>query len=179
MPSFRDTHLCVGPESISPVTAFGVGQQYRGYGFSDAQLRIARARARPGMTKNASNPRATPRSRGTMRPSCADRFAPERQRAQGKPGARCTHSPVCKGSKHTVVDHRFTGTPGLPCAMVLTVSFVLPGDRLVVTVAREQLASHELDASAGASDRDRGTSRDATPPTPPGIRVRTTAVRSS
>jgi len=28
-------------------------------------------------------------------------------------------------------------------------------------------------------DRDRGTSRDATPPTPPGIRVRTTAVRSS
>src|SRR5262249_46182617 len=26
-------------------------------------------------------------------------------------------------------------------------------------------------------NRDRGTSRDATPPTPPGIRVRTTAVR--
>src|ERR1700730_15211799 len=30
-----------------------------------------------------------------------------------------------------------------------------------------------------AIDRDRGASRDATPPTPPGIRVRTTAVRSS
>jgi len=28
-------------------------------------------------------------------------------------------------------------------------------------------------------DRDRGTPRDATPPTPPGIRVRTTAVRPS
>src|SRR5713101_541750 len=28
-------------------------------------------------------------------------------------------------------------------------------------------------------DRDRGTPRGATPPTPPGIRVRTTAVRSS
>ena len=27
------------------------------------------------------------------------------------------------------------------------------------------------------ADRDRGTPRDATPPTPPGIRVRTTAVR--
>src|SRR5262249_5635095 len=30
---------------------------------------------------------------------------------------------------------------------------------------------------AGVVNRDRGTSRDATPPTPPGIRVRTTAVR--
>ena len=30
-----------------------------------------------------------------------------------------------------------------------------------------------------ALDRDRGTPRDATPPTPPGIRVRTTAVRPS
>ena len=29
------------------------------------------------------------------------------------------------------------------------------------------------------NDRDRGTPRGATPPTPPGIRVRTTAVRSS
>ena len=28
-------------------------------------------------------------------------------------------------------------------------------------------------------DRDRGTSRDAAPPTPPGIRVRTAAVRLS
>jgi len=27
------------------------------------------------------------------------------------------------------------------------------------------------------NDRDRGTPRDVTPPTPPGIRVRTTAVR--
>jgi hypothetical protein len=34
-------------------------------------------------------------------------------------------APCAKGRKHTVVDHRFTGTPGLPCAMVLTVSFVL------------------------------------------------------
>jgi hypothetical protein len=35
--------------------------------------------------------------------------------------------------------------------MVLTVSFVLPGDRLVVTVAPEKLASQERDASVGAS----------------------------
>ena len=31
--------------------------------------------------------------------------------------------------------------------------------------------------AAGPSDRDRGASHDAAPPTPPGIRVRTTAVR--
>ena len=34
-------------------------------------------------------------------------------------------APCAKGRKHTVVDHRFTGTPGVSCAMVLTVSFVL------------------------------------------------------
>ena len=69
------------------------------------------------------------------------------------PGARCTHSPVCKGRKHTVVDHRFTGTPGIPCAMVLTVSFVIsPVTGLFATVARKKTASRELDASIGASE---------------------------
>ena len=36
-----------------------------------------------------------------------------------------------------------------------------------------------FDSPQSALDRDRGTPRDATPPTPPGIRVRTTAVRPS
>jgi len=40
------------------------------------------------------------------------------------------------------------------------------------------LAKKLLDGQQ-AVDRDRGTPRDATPPTPPGIRVRTTAVRPS
>jgi hypothetical protein len=35
----------------------------------------------------------------------------------------------------------------------------------------------EVGAVLAAVNRDRGASRDATPPTPPGIRVRTTAVR--
>src|SRR6516162_11497413 len=38
-------------------------------------------------------------------------------------------------------------------------------------------APTECGAVLAAVNRDRGTSRDATPPTPPGIRVRTTAVR--
>ena len=41
---------------------------------------------------------------------------------------------------------------------------------------REQLA-REASQEQPTNNRDRGTSRDAAPPTPPGIRVRTTAVR--
>jgi hypothetical protein len=41
---------------------------------------------------------------------------------------------------------------GLPCAMVLTVSFVLsPVTGLIVTVISKKLASQKLDASTGAS----------------------------
>jgi hypothetical protein len=49
----------------------------------------------------------------------------EKQRAQGKPGARCTRSLVRKVESTRVSHHRFTGTPGLPCAMVLTGYFAL------------------------------------------------------
>ena len=42
-----------------------------------------------------------------------------KQRAQGKPGARCTRSRACRIGSTRVSHHRFTGTPGLPCAMVL------------------------------------------------------------
>jgi hypothetical protein len=49
----------------------------------------------------------------------------EKQRAQGKPGARCTRSRACRIVSTRVSHHRSTGTPGLPCAMVLTAYFVL------------------------------------------------------
>jgi hypothetical protein len=62
-------------------------------------------------------------------------------------------APCAKGRKHTVVDHRFTGTPGISCAMALTVSFVLfPVTGFVATVIPEKLASQGLDASIGASE---------------------------
>jgi len=41
------------------------------------------------------------------------------------PGACCTRSLVCSVESTRVSHHRCTGTPGIPCAMVLTVSFVL------------------------------------------------------
>src|SRR6516165_3165064 len=40
------------------------------------------------------------------------------------------------------------------------------------------LKSDAAGGRLGVEERDRGTPRGATPPTPPGIRVRTTAVRS-
>src|SRR3984957_13912475 len=53
-------------------------------------------------------------------------MSPRKQRAQGKPGARCTRSRAWWVESTRVSHHRFTGTPGLPCAMVLTGSFALP-----------------------------------------------------
>jgi hypothetical protein len=41
------------------------------------------------------------------------------------PGARSTRSLVRNAKNTRVSHHRFTGTPGIPCAMVLTVSFAL------------------------------------------------------
>ncbi len=35
------------------------------------------------------------------------------------PGARCTRGLVCKMENTRVSHHRLTGTPGIPCAMVL------------------------------------------------------------
>jgi hypothetical protein len=57
------------------------------------------------------------------------------QRAQGRPGAVRTHGPRAT-KKHAAEPQVRAGTPGLPCAMVLTVSFVLSPVRpgFVVTV---------------------------------------------
>jgi len=61
-----------------------------------------------------------------MRPSCACILASREKRAQGMPGARCTRSLVCRMKKHTSIVTTVTpASPGIPRAMVLTVSFVL------------------------------------------------------
>ena len=100
-----------------------------------------------------------PHSRGAMRPSGANpsprkQRAQCTQRAQGKPGARCTRSLACEMVESTRVSHhRFTGTPGLPCAMVLTVSFALSPVTGLFCHRRKRDAKHhrQLDASVGAS----------------------------
>jgi hypothetical protein len=62
------------------------------------------------------------------------------QRAQGKPGARCTRGRAWSVVNTRVSHHRFTGTPGLPCAMVLTVSSALSSVTGLVCHRRSQEA---------------------------------------
>jgi hypothetical protein len=42
------------------------------------------------------------------------------------PGARCTRSLACNKKSMRVSRYRFTGTPGIPCAMVLTAASYSP-----------------------------------------------------
>jgi len=51
-----------------------------------------------------------------------------RERAQGRPGAGCTHGPRAT-KKHAAEPQVQPGQPGLPCAMVLRLIRDLPGDR--------------------------------------------------
>ena len=50
-----------------------------------------------------------PRSRGAMRPSCAETLSLEKQRAQGMPGARCARSRACSVVNTRVSHHGHTG----------------------------------------------------------------------
>src|SRR6202022_4573379 len=97
------------------------------------------------------------------RPRCASTLSLQRQRAQGKPGVRCTRSLVCSVLvAHQCSHHRFTGTPGFPRAMVLTAYFVLSpvtglfchrrlADIGASRPGRARNVSAKLDASVGAS----------------------------
>jgi hypothetical protein len=72
---------------------------------------------------------------------------------RGKPGARCTRGRAWCVESTRVSHHRFTGTPGLPCAMVLTGSSALS---LVTGLSchhhrRDAKHHRQLDASVGAS----------------------------
>jgi hypothetical protein len=101
----------------------------------------------------------TPRSRGAMRPSCACSFASKNQRAQcypkrgaGKAGCPLHPRPRARSVESTRVSHhRFTGTPGLPCAMVLTVSSALSPVTGLCCHRHQRNLFRELDASVGAS----------------------------
>src|SRR5438874_13482036 len=89
-----------------------------------------------------------------MRASFAFRFAHlKHQRAQGMPGARCARSLACKIKKHTSIITTVTPEqPGIPRAMVLTVSFVLFTVTGLVCHRRQRKYFRQLDASVGASE---------------------------
>src|SRR5947209_12177212 len=91
--------------------------------------------------------------RREMRPSFAVRFARlKHQRAQGMPGARCARSLACKIKEHTSIVTTVTpASPGIPRAMVLTVSFALSPVTGLYCHCRRQVTTCRLDASVGAS----------------------------
>ena len=75
----------------------------------------------------------TSRSRGTVRPRFASSFVPPRkQRAQGRPGARCTRGLVCNCAQKTRTRaYRFSGsTPAFPAQWLYGLLRALPGERL-------------------------------------------------
>src|SRR5438105_3614304 len=95
-----------------------------------------------------------PRSRGADGARAVVRKPPpsEKQRAQGKPGARCTRSLACKINKaHEHSHHRFTGVTGLPCAMVYGLFRALPGDRALLPPSLRWL-KRNLTPASGCQD---------------------------
>jgi hypothetical protein len=76
---------------------------------------------------------------------------PAQSEGAGKPGAWCTRGRAWSVENTRVSHHRFTGTPGLPCAMVLTVSFGLSPVTGLVCHRRQRSELRQLDASVGAS----------------------------
>jgi hypothetical protein len=78
------------------------------------------------------------------------------------PGARCARSLACKIEKHTSIVTAVTPvTPGIPCAMVLTVSFVLsPVTGLFATVA-SGVSSANLAPASGRQDHTTSPSASA------------------
>src|SRR5881394_1485368 len=68
------------------------------------------------------------------------------------PGAQCARSLACKIKKHTSIVTTVTPvTPGIPRAMVLTVSFALSPVTGLYCHCRQQVTTCRLDASVGAS----------------------------
>jgi hypothetical protein len=104
---------------------------------------------------------AHPRSRGVNCPSCARKTSLEKQRAQGKPGAHCTRSLACRLVARECSHHRFTGTPGLPCAMVLTVYFVLSPVTGLFCHRRSQDKPATLTPASGRQDHTTSPSASA------------------
>src|SRR5438270_6902383 len=69
------------------------------------------------------------------------------------PGARCVRSLACKIKKHTSIVTTVTpGSPGIPRAMVLTVSFALSPVTGLSCHCHRQVTTCQLDASVGASE---------------------------
>jgi hypothetical protein len=119
-----------------------------------------------------------PPSRDTLRPRFANSFALKNERAQGRPGARCTRGLACQDAQsktHTSIQVQRKQS-GLPCAMVLTAYFrALPGETracLSPSPARSVSSPANLTPAIGASGPHDfavriSRARQSQPPRPP------------
>jgi hypothetical protein len=84
--------------------------------------------------------------------SVHDHCPSKKQRAQGKPGARCTRSLACESDKaHEHSHHRFTGNTRPSLRNGFNGLFrALPGDRALLPPSLRGNRSAKLDASVGA-----------------------------
>jgi hypothetical protein len=140
-------------------------------------------RIKRGMTAEGvasiSQRQASTFPRRETRARVVHRGRPQRKRAQGRPGAGRTHGPPATkkaGGSH----HRLGRTSGLPCAMVLPVSFVLSSGT-GLSCPRRSRACQSL--RAWPQRREAGTTRlrrprrhrssdDASRPSHPALHVR-------
>jgi hypothetical protein len=83
-----------------------------------------------------------------MRPSFVKFFGPQKQRAQGKPGVRCTRSRACSVESTRVSHHRFTGSIRLsPRNGFNGFLRALPGDRAFLPPSSADFSANLTPAS--------------------------------
>jgi hypothetical protein len=91
-------------------------------------------------------------SRRAITPELCRNNVPQQTEGAGKAGCPLHPQPRAQSVGSTRVSHhRYPGTPGLPCAMVLTVSFALSSATGLFCHRRLQVTTCKLDASVGAS----------------------------
>ena len=94
------------------------------------------------------------RSRGTLARVLQFVHAPENQRAQGRPGARCTRGLVCKLHKKVRTRaYRSSGEhPAFPARWLYGLYVIVLVTGFLATIIIGSFRLRQLDASTGASD---------------------------
>jgi hypothetical protein len=153
MPSFRNWHGCVPQQAVLSrhcERSEAIHSCFLVASWIASRSLSSGAHARDPLARNDGKIRLRILAARGAR-VCSKVLPSENQRAQGKPGARCTRSRACSVESTRVSHHRSTGTPGLPCAMVLTAYFALSLATGLCCHHRRRNCFHQLDASVGAS----------------------------
>jgi hypothetical protein len=96
-------------------------------------------------------------------PELCKKFYPRKTEGAGKAGCPLHPQPRAQSVESTRVrHHRFTGTPGLPCAMVLTVSFAL--SPVTGLCCHRRLADTSANLTPASGRQDHTTSPSASVP---------------